>query len=212
MQGRIVSDKLFGEEVRYMSIRRFWFLIIAICLSVILVFSVTGCGEEVSSGGAGKEEALGKERLESGQALESLEQPDEELFDKYFSQISLCGARGFFGGNMEDNVSTFLPHQEGCLSSSFKNKKDFIFKGAVLDLNTGEFIEKCAFTSSSYGSDGFTMEILEWTFLHPGSYEYRIYVENTLVAVLPFEIISYFDYFKTGVDKFKSSIIKNILR
>jgi len=41
------------------------------------------------------------------------------------------------------------------------------------------------------------MEALEWAFLRPGSYEYRIYAEDTLVAVLPFEVISYFDYFRS---------------
>ncbi|MGZ5551945.1 MAG: hypothetical protein ACXWE7_14275, partial [Nitrososphaeraceae archaeon] len=67
---------------------------------------------------------------------------------------------------------------------------------AVLNLETNDFVKKCAATVSSEGSDGFGMEALEWTFLHPGSYEYRVYVEDTLVAVLPFEVISYFDCFR----------------
>ncbi|HAJ96071.1 MAG TPA: hypothetical protein DCP02_07550 [Actinobacteria bacterium] len=196
-----------------MNIRKFWFLIIAVCLSVILAFSIAGCRGKVSSGRAVKDEAPEEEKLESEQTLESLEQPDKELFDKYFSHISLCGTRGFFGGNVEDNISTFLPHQEGCLSGSFKNRNNnFIFKSEVLDLEIGESVERCAMTSSSFESAGFYMEILEWAFLHPGSYEYRIYVEDTLVAVLPFEVVSYLDYFKAWIDKAKSSVIKNILR
>ena len=79
-------------------------------------------------------------------------------------------------------------------------------------METNDFVERCAATASSEGSDGFSMEALGWAFLRPGSYEYRIYVEDTLVAALPFEVISYFDYFKKGIDKAKSSIIKNILR
>jgi hypothetical protein len=35
------------------------------------------------------------------------------------------------------------------------------------------------------------MDIIE-----PGDYEYRIYVEDRLVETIPFEIISYADYFK----------------
>jgi len=40
------------------------------------------------------------------------------------------------------------------------------------------------------------MEALEWTFLSPANYEYRIYVEDTLVKAIPFEIISYVNYFR----------------
>jgi len=71
------------------------------------------------------------------------------------------------------------------LCVEFNNKKNFIFRIAVLDLETNDFVERCATTASSSPeiSDGFCMEALEWAFLRPGSYEYRIYVEDTLVAV-----------------------------
>ena len=173
-----------------MNIRKFWLLTTVVCLSMILVFSVAGCRGEVAYEGAAKEEAPGKEKLESEETLKLLEQPDKELFDKNFSDIGLGGARGFFGGDVEENVSTFLPHQEAYLHGGFKNKKNFIFRTVVLNLETKDFIKRYPTTTSSERSDGFGMEVLEWAFLRPGSYEYRIYVEDTLVAVLPFEVIS----------------------
>jgi len=85
-----------------------------------------------------------------------------------------------------------LPHEDGTLDCTFRNKKDFTFGIAVLNLETNSFIERCNTAASSEGSDGLVMEALEWAFLRPGSYEYRVYVEDTLVAALPFEVISYF--------------------
>ena len=168
-----------------MNKRKFWLLIAVVSLLMILVFLVAGCRSEVTLEGTAKKE------------VEEKEEPDKELFDRYFLDIGLGGAKGFFGGVVEENVSTFLPHQEAWLHGGFKNKKNFVFRTAVLNLETNDFVKRCATTASSDGSDGFGMEALEWAFLRPGSYEYRIYVEDTLVAVLPFEIISYFDYFRS---------------
>jgi hypothetical protein len=184
-----------------MNIRNFWLLTTVVCLSMILVFSVAGCRGEVASEGAAKE------KLEPEETLELLEKPDKELFDKYFSDIGLGG-----WSDEEKNITTLLPHGGTWFGVGFKNKKNFIFRIAVLNLETNDFVEKCATTASSQGSDGLVMEALEWAFLRPGSYEYRVYVEDTFIAALPFEVISYIDYFKAGIDKAKSSIIKNILR
>jgi len=93
-----------------MNTGKFWLLTTVVCLSMILVFSVAGCRGEVTSEEAAKEETLGEEK------------PDKELFNKYFSHVSMGGARGFFGGVVEENVSTFLPHQEGRLNVRFKGK------------------------------------------------------------------------------------------
>jgi len=79
---------------------------------MVLVFSVAGCRGEITSKGAAKEEASGEEKPESEETLELSEQPDKELLGRYFSDINVCGARGFFGGVVEENVSTFLPHQK----------------------------------------------------------------------------------------------------
>ena len=160
-----------------------WVLVLVISVSLIMVFSSGGCRPAVSAG---------EEKPESEEALRLSEQPDKELFDKYFSNVDLGVYHGFFWGDEEKNITTLLPHQEASLGAGFKYKKNFIFRIAVLNLETNDFVERCATTASSEGSDGFVMEALEWAFLRPGSYEYRIYVEDTLVAALPFEVISYF--------------------
>ena len=178
-----------------MNIRKFWLLATAVCLSMILVFSVTGCSAEVVSEGTAKEEP------KSEGTLKLLEQPDKELFNKYFSDIGLGG-----WSDEEKNVTTLLPHGGTWFGVEFKNKKNFIFRIAVLNLETNNFVERCATTISSEGSDGLVMEALEWAFLRPGSYEYRVYVEDTLVAALLFEVISYIDYFKTEMGKVKSRV------
>ena len=186
-----------------MNIRKFWLLITVVCLSMILIFSVVGCMGKVASKEAAKEEALGEEKPETEETLKLLEKPDKELFDKNFSDIGLGGAKGFLVVSIEKNASTFLPHQSVYLYAEFKNEKNFIFKTAVLNLETNDFIKRGRATVSSLGSAGFSMKALKWAFLRPGSYEYRIYVEDTLVAILPFEVISYVDYFEAKIDKVK---------
>ncbi|MBA7469318.1 hypothetical protein ES707_04585 [subsurface metagenome] len=155
-------------------------LFVAFILIFGLALSCNGCEtstKEVSK--IEKEGTAGEEKPESEEALGLSEQPDKELFDKYFRCIQL-------------GKSALLPHQETWLGVEFKNKKNFIFRIAVLNLETNDFVERCATTASVGGSDGFVMEALEWAFLRPGSYEYRIYVEDKLAAALPFEVISYF--------------------
>jgi len=174
-----------------MNIRKFWLLTVVVCFSMILVFSVAGCRGEVTSKEAAKEEVEGEEKPESEETLELSEQPDKELFDRYFSDINVCGAKGFFGGIVEENVSTFLPHQK--ISLCFGYKGDFKYRTVIFDLKANDFVKRSDSVSKSLGADGGS--ITQRAFLRPGNYEYRIYVEETLVEVLPFEVISYFDYF-----------------
>ncbi|NQT66195.1 MAG: hypothetical protein HQ569_01295 [Actinobacteria bacterium] len=166
-----------------MNIRKFWFLTTVLCLSVILIFPVAGCKGELASEEAAKEES----------AVE--EQPDKELFDKYFSDIRL-GSVFLLGGNvnLKEDRNTFLPHQKVCFNAGFKYKNNFLFRTEIFNLGTNDFIEKCATTISSEGSDGLSIEGI---LLPVGKYDYIIYIENTLVAVLPFEVISYVNYFRS---------------
>ena len=154
--------------------------LLVLCISLIFVFSAGGCKFEIPS----KEENSGSE-----EALEISEQPDKELFDQYFCCINLNLPRQLEG------IDTILPHEDGTLEGTFRDKRNFTFEIAVLNLETNNFVERCDTAASSDGSDGFVMEALEWVFLRPGNYEYRIYIEDTLAAALPFKVISYFDYF-----------------
>ena len=151
--------------------------LLVLCISLIFFFSASGCKFEIPS----REENSGSE-----EAREISEQPDKELFDQYFGSIDL---------NLSSHTDTILPHQEGTLEATFRSNKNFTFEIAVLNLGTNNFVERCSTAASSEGSDGLVMEALEWAFLRPGNYEYRIYIEDKLAAALPFEVISYFDYF-----------------
>jgi len=78
-----------------------WVLVLVMSVSLIMVFSLGGCRPAVSAG---------EEKPESEEALRLSEQPDKELFDKYFSYIDLGFPRGFFWGAGEENIRTLLPH------------------------------------------------------------------------------------------------------
>ena len=173
-----------------MNIRKFWLLIVAVSLLMILIFSVAGCRLEFTFKKTAEEKAVEEEKSRFIETLNISEKPDKELFDKYFSDMQ-----------MDENI--LLPHRETMLTAGFKNKSNFTFKCTVLNLETNEFIKRCTTTVSPEGADGFGMEVLEWAFLRPGSYKYRVYVEDTLIAALPFEVISYIDYFEAEIDKVK---------
>jgi len=176
-----------------MNIRKFWLLTVVVCLSMILVFSVAGCRGEVTSKEAAKEKVVGEEKPESEETSELSEQPDKKLLDRYFSDIVLCGARGFFGGVVEENISTFLPHQKISLCVGYNSKKDFTYRIVIFDLKANDFVKRSDSVGQSLGAAGGS--VTQRPFLLPGNYEHKVYIEDTLVAVLPFEVISYVDYF-----------------
>jgi hypothetical protein len=157
-------------------------LLLLFLLSVILILAVTGCRLDLKD--IFKEYAdIGREKQEIIESLDTPEEPDRELFSKYFSLIKL-------------EETTLLPISETCLECGFNKKENFEFIYTVFDMRTNEFVKRCTSYASSEGSDGMVMEALEWVFLSPGNYEYRIYVENTLIDTIPFEVISYTNYFK----------------
>jgi len=158
--------------------RSFWFFITLVSLLMVLVLIFSGCSGEASLEGTAK------------QGVE--EKPDKELFDKYFSDITL-------GGIKKDGVNIFLPYfQETWVGLEFKNMGNFTFRIAVLNLKTNNFVKRCDMTVPAEGSDGLVMEALEWAFLGPGNYEYRVYLEDTLVAILPFKVLSFLDCLRFG--------------
>jgi hypothetical protein len=155
-------------------------LLILFPLSAILILAVTGCRIDLKSFSI---KDTYKEKQEIIETLNASDESNRELFKKYFSYIKL--------GDVN-----ILPTGETFLECEFNNKEEFEFVYTVFDVENGEFVERCTNYTSSEGSDGMVMEALEWTLLRPGNYEYRIYVEDTLVETIPFEVISYTDYFK----------------
>jgi len=128
-------------------------------------------------------ENISKIKQETMETMDTSSEPDRELFSQYFSLI-----------NLEE--TTLSPIGETCLECGFNKKQNFEFIYTVFNPENGEFVKRCTGYAYSQGSDGMVMEALEWTFLSPGNYEYRIYVEDTLVKAIPFEIISYVNYFR----------------
>ena len=161
-------------------------------MSIVLLIAVIG-GAVLLGACSGKTAAVETTAAETQSTEQLSEQPNKELFDKYFSDIRL-GSVFLLGGNvnLKEDRNTFLPHQKVCFNAGFKYKKNFLFRTAVLNLGTNDFIERCATSISSEGSDGLSIEGI---LLPVGKYDYLIYIENTLVAVLPFEVISYVDYY-----------------
>lgn len=157
-------------------------LLLLFALSAILILAVAGCRLDLKD--IFKEYAdIGREKQEIVDVLDASEKPDRELFKEYFSHIEL-------------DDTTLLPSGETSLEYGFNKREDFEFVYTVFDAENGEFVKRCTGHASSEGADGGAMEALEWTLLGPGYYEYRIYVEDTLVEAIPFRIISYTGYIK----------------
>ncbi|MBC7334178.1 MAG: hypothetical protein H5T85_06975 [Actinobacteria bacterium] len=187
--------------------KKFIYLLI---ITTILVFVATGCRLDISLREIIRKEAVPEEPgLE--ETLDVSEKPDIELFDKYFTQIQLGVCTLFLNHGkqyIQFSKCTLLPHQETQFSfiikedawSKFeaKYKKNFTFICRVFNLETNKFVKRGTLAlSPEYGETNIIiLEALEWAFLRPGNYEYRVYVEDKLVAAIPFEIISYADYFK----------------
>jgi len=155
--------------------------LILFSLSVILILAISGCSSDLKyiftrDNGVKKQEII--------DSLDASEKPDRELFREYFLYIKL------------GDVS-ILPIGETDLNFGFNKKEEFEFVYTVFNPENGEFVERCTNYASSEGSDGMVMEALEWAFLSPGDYEYRIYVENTLVKTIPFKITSFTEYIKS---------------
>jgi len=181
-----------------------------IFLPVILCFQLTGCNgsettdvptedsaasdetgtEETDHGSAEDEQIKAEETEEEPPAAAEKEVPSEspntEKFDEYFSDIGLgkLAADADLLQEMEPDISTFLPYESICLYGTLK--KSAIIGIAIYNTETSSYqserqdlpqtLEKGGFASCSpitFGS---------------GKYEYRVYIGDTLVAAIPFEV------------------------
>ncbi|MEA2015886.1 MAG: hypothetical protein U9O59_04165 [Actinomycetota bacterium] len=180
-----------------------------IFLSIILCFQLAGCNrsetrngamedsedreepeaEETGNGTAEDEQEEAEETEdESPAAREEVlsESPNTEKFDEYFSDIGLgkLAADADLLQDMEPDVIIFLPDEGICLYGTLK--KSAIIGVAIYNPETSSYeserqdlpqtLEKGGFTSCSPISFG------------SGKYEYRVYIGDTLVSVLTFEV------------------------
>ena len=175
----------------------FYLLPVLFLLSAFLYFQLAGCSETVRQDETLEDTATEKaiedsaeEEQEEPEATEEkvkiLKSPDTDKFNEYFSDIGLgkLAADADLLQDMEPDVTTFLPDEKICLHGTLK--KSAIIGIAIYNPETSSYeserqdipqtLEKGDFSSCgpiAFGS---------------GSYEYKVYIGDTLVAVLPFEV------------------------
>jgi len=114
------------------------------------------------------------------------ENPDKEKFNEYFSDIGLGKlAKGAqLPGGMEQGISTFLSDESICVYGTLK--KSVIIGLAIFNPETASYeVERQDFPQA-LGTGGFAS--CGSIMVGSGKYEYKVYIEDKLVAVLPFEV------------------------
>jgi len=187
-----------------------YILLVLLLSSAIVCSQLAGCNSSEIKDGLAKDSAASKEagteetdygatedvqekteetREESPAAIEETkipEGPNVEKSDEYFSDIGLgkLAADADLLQDMEPDISIFLPDEGICLCGTLK--KSAIIGVAIYNPETSSYeserqdlpqtLEKGGFASCSELTAG------------SGKYEYRVYIGDSLVAVLPFEV------------------------
>jgi len=160
-------------------------LIVSTFLGILLVaaISMSGC-----AGGPNKEvpPATPLPTITPAPTAELSEQPDEATFREYFSDIGLgrLAAGGKFPEDLQRNVAVFTSSDEVCIYGTLT--QEVLVSVAIYDTVAEEFAQPKQAFPSTLKKGGFA----SCSSIPPaGEYEYRVYVGDVLVAVLPFEVI-----------------------
>jgi len=117
------------------------------------------------------------------------EQPDLTKFNEYFTNawIGKLPAGVEFNPVAVVQAQTFIPTDQFCTSLDIKKTiTNGSLSGAVYDINKKEYVEpKTVFPMEL--KQGNTMGCEPLTFV-AGKYESKVYIDNVLAIVLPFEI------------------------
>lgn len=111
------------------------------------------------------------------------EQPDTAVFRKYFSELGIgkLPEGGKLPLDLQKNASVFAPGEKMFLYGSAI--QDVTISSRYYNAETKETIDGGQFGQKAGGfASGGTLS------LAPGKYEYKVYVEQTLVGVFPFEV------------------------
>lgn len=133
-------------------------------------------GQKCVAAGAGEEEPLS-------------EQPNKAKFDEYFTSafLSKLPAEAEFNPFGVVKTKIFTSADQFC--TSFEMKKTIpanSFSSAVYDKNNEEYAQpKSVFPMELKKGGSIGCEPLSYT---AGKYEFKIYIDNVLTAVLPFEV------------------------
>lgn len=175
------------------------FRIIKIIFSLVIlpsiVFSINGC---VSDDALEPAEEI-KEQLTDGDfqgvaegteidnSIGTSEKPDSEVFEKYFLDIGLgkISSDGKFPEDIQQNVYIFSSNEQICLYGNIT--KEATISTAIFSLETNDFIIGKQEIPQPLKKGGFAS--CGRLNIPDGRYEYKVYIEDILVAVLPFEIV-----------------------
>jgi len=143
-------------------------------------------GNDAAEDGQEKADDTGEESPATSEEMKLPEGPDTEKFDEYFSNIGLgkLAADATLLQDMEPDISIFSTDERICIYGTLK--KSAIIGVAIYNPETSSYaskrqdlpqtLEKGNFSSCSGLTTG------------SGKYEYRVYIGDTLVAALPFEV------------------------
>lgn len=118
------------------------------------------------------------------------EQPDTAKFNEYFTEAYLSKlAIGEQIGPGNSTKTTVFDLTKDQFCNNFTSKKDIpsgVMAGAIYDVTNKTYIQEKAAYPMEFKQGGTSgCEPESWS---AGQYEYKIYVSDILVAVLPFEI------------------------
>jgi hypothetical protein len=126
------------------------------------------------------------------QSTEQLsEQPDKAKYDEYFSEYYLAKipvGTEMSSSNLPVKTAVFIASEDQ-FCSSMSLKKDVpagSLSGAVYDtVAKKDFEPKAAFPMALKASNYTGSQPLKYP---PGKYEYKVYIDDALVVVIPFEV------------------------
>lgn len=175
MEGCKMANKdSLGKKVIFISI-----------LSLILCsFVFSGCSKSAVTNSSESTQ----EKTEKTAQLS--EQPDTALYKQYFTDFYLAKLpKGVNAGpeNVPEKTSVFTAEDQFCtVMEVIKDIPAGKISNAVYDVNAKtNLVEKTVFPMELKKSNYMGNEELKYP---TGKYEYRIYIDDTLVAVLPFEV------------------------
>ena len=158
---------------------------IVVLLVFMLGFILAGC---TSQNKTADETATASDETQSTGQLS--EQPDKAKYDEYFTEFYLGKlplGTDASPSNVPVETTVFTSEDQFC--SVWTQKKDIpagSFSGAIYDtVAKKDFKPKTAFPMAIDAGGHMGSEPLEYP---PGKYEYKIYIDDVLVIVIPFEV------------------------
>ena len=169
---------------------------IAVLLVFMLGLALTGCTAQNKTAGqtttpqTETTTAAETTAVETQATVQLSEQPDKAKYDEYFTDFYLGKlplGTGANPSNLPIKTTVFTSEDQFC--TVWTQKKDIpagSISGAVYDtVAKKDFEPKTAFPMAINAGGHMGSQPLTYP---PGKYEYKIYIDDVLVAVLPFEV------------------------